>query len=167
VEAPKVSNRRVDLLGELPDGNRVHIELQSRNEEDFPLRMAEYLFGIRRKYGKLPRQVALNVGEAPMLQDDRIEGPDCSVRFHLVDIRSLDGEQLLASANKLLVRGCRRKPFYGVIALSLNRAENTGRFTGREFPPRHNCRELPRPRRQPLFRRTDATPATGRFPERS
>jgi hypothetical protein len=46
VEAPKVSNRRVDLLGELPGGNLVHIELQSRNEKDFPMRMAEYLFGI-------------------------------------------------------------------------------------------------------------------------
>jgi uncharacterized protein DUF4351 len=33
VEAPKVSNRRVDLLGELPDGSLVHIELQSRNEK--------------------------------------------------------------------------------------------------------------------------------------
>lgn len=99
VEAPKVSNRRVDLLGELPDGNLVHIELQSRNENDFPLRMAEYLFGIRRKYGKLPRQVALYVGEAPMLMDDGMEGPDVSVRFHLVDIRELDGEQLLASAH--------------------------------------------------------------------
>ena len=27
IEAPKVSNRRVDLLRELPDGNLVHIEL--------------------------------------------------------------------------------------------------------------------------------------------
>ena len=61
--------------------------------------MAEYLFGIQRKYGKLPRQVALYVGEAPLLMNDRIEGPDCSVRFHLIDIRSLDGEQLLASTN--------------------------------------------------------------------
>jgi hypothetical protein len=26
VEAPKVSNRRVDLFGEVPDGNLVHIE---------------------------------------------------------------------------------------------------------------------------------------------
>jgi hypothetical protein len=51
VEAPKVSTRRVDLLGELPDGNLVHIELQSRNEKDFPLRMVEYLFGIGRQYG--------------------------------------------------------------------------------------------------------------------
>src|SRR5580658_4154128 len=30
---------------------------------------------------------------------DRIEGPHVSVRFHLVDIRDLDGEKLLASAN--------------------------------------------------------------------
>ena len=34
-----------------------------------------------------------------MLMDDRIEGPDVSVRFHLLDIRELDGEQLLGSAN--------------------------------------------------------------------
>jgi hypothetical protein len=99
VEAPKVSNRRVDLLGELPDGNLVHIELQSRNERDFPLGMAEYLFGIRRRCGKLPRQVVLYVGEAPLRMKDRIEGPDVSVRFHLVDIRDLDGERLLASAD--------------------------------------------------------------------
>lgn len=93
VEAPKVNNRRVDLLGELPDGNLVHIELQSRNEKDFALRMAEYAFGIRRKYGHLPHQVALYVGEAPLRMKDRIEGPDVSVRFHLVDIRNLDGER--------------------------------------------------------------------------
>jgi predicted transposase YdaD len=99
VEAPKVSNQRVDLLGELPDGNLVHIELQSRNEKDFPLRMAEYLFGIRRRYGRLPRQVALYVGEAPLRMKDCIEGPDAFVRFHLVDIRDLDGERLLASTN--------------------------------------------------------------------
>jgi predicted transposase YdaD len=99
VEAPKVSNRRVDLLGELPDGNLVHIELQSRNEKNFPLRMAEYLFGIGRQYGRLPRQVALYVGEAPLRMKERVEGPGVSVRFQLVDIRDLDGERLLASTN--------------------------------------------------------------------
>src|ERR1022692_3618335 len=99
VEAPKVSNRRVDLLGELPDGNLVHIELQSRNEKDFPLRMAEYLFGIGLRYGRLPRHVVLYVGEAPLRMKDRVEGLDVSVRFHLVDVRDLDGEELLASAH--------------------------------------------------------------------
>jgi hypothetical protein len=72
VEAPKVSNRRVDLLGGLPDGNLVHIELQSRNEKDFPLRMAEYLFGIGLRYGRLPRQAVLYVGEAPLRMKDRV-----------------------------------------------------------------------------------------------
>jgi hypothetical protein len=97
VEAPNVSNRRVDLLGELPDGNLVHIELQSRNEKDFPMRMAEYLFGIGLRYGRLPRQVVLYVGEAPLRMKDCVEAPGVSVQFHLVDIRDLDGERLLAS----------------------------------------------------------------------
>jgi hypothetical protein len=99
VEAPKVNNRRVDLLGELPDGILVHIELQSRNEKDFPLRMAEYLFGIGLRYGRLPRQVVLYVGEAPLRMKNHVESPDARVRFHLVDIRDLDGEELLASPN--------------------------------------------------------------------
>ena len=81
VESPKVSNRRVDLLGELPDGNLIHIELQSRNEKDLPWRMAEYLFGIGRQYGRLPRQVVLYVGEAPMRMKDRVEGPDVLCDF--------------------------------------------------------------------------------------
>jgi hypothetical protein len=86
MESPKVGNRRVDLLGELPDRNLVHIELQSRNEKDFAMRMAEYLFDIGRQYGRLPRQVALYVGEAPLRMKDRVESPGVSVRFHLVDI---------------------------------------------------------------------------------
>lgn len=99
-ELPLVNNRRVDLLGESPDGELTHIELQAWNETDFPLRIAEYLFGIGRRYGRLPRQVVLYVGEARLSMPDRIEGPDYFVRFHMVDIRDLDGEQLLASDNR-------------------------------------------------------------------
>ena len=99
VEVPKVNNRRVDLLGESPDGALVHIELQFRNERHFALRMAEYLFGISRRSGRLPRQVVLYVGEARLRMKSSIEGPDLSFRFHMVDIRDLDGERLLASEN--------------------------------------------------------------------
>lgn len=99
-ELPQVNNRRVDLLGESPDGELTQIELQAWNELDFPLRMGEYLFGIGRRYGRLPRQVVLYVGEARLSMPDRIEGPDYLVRFHMVDIRDLDGEQLLASDNR-------------------------------------------------------------------
>ncbi len=101
VEAPKVSNRRVDLLGELPDGNLVHIELQSRNaRRTSALRIAEYVRQSGGIAGELPRQVALSTSEmSPLRMKDHIEGLGVYVRFDLVDIRDLDGEQLLASAN--------------------------------------------------------------------
>jgi hypothetical protein len=99
VEAPLVRNLRVDLLGESPDGELVHIELQSRNENDFPLRMGEYSFGVALRHGRLPRQVALYVGAEPLRMKNEIAGPGWTFRFHLVDIRDLDGELLLASDN--------------------------------------------------------------------
>jgi hypothetical protein len=99
VEAPLVRNLRVDLLGESPDGELVHIELQSRNEKDFPLRMSEYSFGVALRYGRLPRQVALYVGAEPLRMKSEVAGQGWAYRFHLVDIRDLDGEVLLASAN--------------------------------------------------------------------
>lgn len=99
VELPKVNNRRLDLLGERPDGELFGIELQSRNEKHFPFRMGAYLFGAAEQYGRLPRQIVLYVGEARLRMKDRIETPDLTYRFHLVDIRDLDGEALLASPN--------------------------------------------------------------------
>jgi hypothetical protein len=41
------------------------------------------------------KKVVLYVGEAALRMKDRVESPDASVRFHLVDIRDLDGEELL------------------------------------------------------------------------
>ena len=99
VELPKVNNPRMDLLGEAEDGTRWGIELQARNEKNFPYRMGYYLFGSAERSGRLNRQIALYVGEAPLRMKDRVEGPDISYRFHLVDIRDLDGERLLASAS--------------------------------------------------------------------
>ena len=99
VEAPQVNNRRVDLLGESPKGDLVHIELQARNEKDFSLRMGEYLFGIARRYKRIPRQVALYVGERPLRMKASVEGSGWTYRFRLVDIRDLNGDHLLASEN--------------------------------------------------------------------
>jgi len=99
VETPQVRNLRLDLPGQLPDKQLVAIEFQSRNEKDFPMRMGEYLFATGRTYGRLPRQIVLYVGEPPLRMKDRIETPDLSFRFHLVDIRDPDGVALLASRN--------------------------------------------------------------------
>lgn len=99
VETPLVRNLRVDLLGETADGELIHIELQSKNDATFPLRMGEYSFAVALRHGRLPRQVALYVGSDTLRIKNEIEGPGGVFRFHLTDIRELDGELLLASKN--------------------------------------------------------------------
>src|SRR5580704_4368084 len=74
VETPLVRNLRVDLLGESPDGELIHIELQSRNEKDFPLRMGEYSFGVALRHGRIPRQIALYVGAEPLRMKNEVVG---------------------------------------------------------------------------------------------
>jgi hypothetical protein len=99
VELPKVNNPRVDLLGARPNGELIHLEFQSRNEKELAVRMGEYLFAIAKRYGRVPRQIVLYVGEKRLRMDRSLIAPDLNYRFHLVDIRDLDGEALLASKN--------------------------------------------------------------------
>ena len=98
VELPKVQNLRLDLLGETVDRSLIHLELQSSNDAAMPLRMAEYCLGIFRSLGRFPRQVLLYVGEAPLRMNSELRGPDVWFRYRAVDIRDLDGDRLLESA---------------------------------------------------------------------
>ena len=97
VELPKVQNRRLDLLGETVDGGLVHLELQSSHDASMPLRMAEYCLGIFRRFGRLPHQVVLYVGEPALHMGNQLLGPRVWFRYELIDIRQLDGETLLES----------------------------------------------------------------------
>lgn len=96
-ELPIVSSRRVDLLGEDAEGNLAHIELQSRNDPEMPLRMAEYALAIHRKFGRFPRQLVLYVGQKPLTMSSSLEAPNVFFRCRIADIRELDAEILLAS----------------------------------------------------------------------
>jgi len=97
IELPKVRNLRMDLLGETSDGGLIHIELQSGNDAAMPLRMAEYCLGVYRLFGKIPRQVLLYVGEAPLRMESEIRGSDLFFHYRMIDIRQLDGDSLLES----------------------------------------------------------------------
>jgi hypothetical protein len=97
VELPKVQNLRLDLLGETVDGGLIHLELQSGNDPAMPLRMIEYCLGVRRVFGRFPRQILLYVGEAPLHMEAELHGPDLSFAYRLIDIRWLDGDRLLES----------------------------------------------------------------------
>jgi hypothetical protein len=99
VEKPKVQNLRVDMLGAFEDGELAEIEFQSTNDARLPVRMGEYLFAAARIHGRMPRQIVLYVGDAPMRMSNGIAGPDFWLRYHLIDARDLDGDALLASEN--------------------------------------------------------------------
>jgi hypothetical protein len=59
--------------------------------------MGEYLFAIARRFGRVPMQIVLYVGPARMRMKDHIAEEGLSYRCHIVDVRDLDGERLLAS----------------------------------------------------------------------
>ncbi len=64
--AYKTEERQADLLGHAPDGTLVHIELQSTNDGDMALRMARYYLDIYGRYGQIPRQAVLYMGQDPV-----------------------------------------------------------------------------------------------------
>ena len=97
VELPKVTNPRIDLLGETGIGDLVHIELQSTNDPKMPVRMLAYGLRILEQYDRFPVQVVLYVGAAPLRMRNRLRLPGLSFEYRLIDIRTLDGPQLCES----------------------------------------------------------------------
>src|ERR1051325_8643030 len=63
----------------------------------WPSRMAEYALGIYRLFERFPQQFCLYVGEPPLRMPDRLRGPGFAVEYTLIDVRSLDGNDLLES----------------------------------------------------------------------
>ena len=60
---PKVEERRVDLLTRLEDNTLFHLEIQSIDDKNMPLRMLKYATLIYEKYQEFPKQLVLYVGE--------------------------------------------------------------------------------------------------------
>jgi hypothetical protein len=97
VELPKVQNPRIDLLGETADRGLIHIELQSTNDRQMPLRMAEYYLAIYRRYRRFARQIVVYVGNRKLSMASKLSGPAGHFSYDLVDLRDLDNSSLLAS----------------------------------------------------------------------
>ncbi len=97
VEFSEVRDRRVDLLGETADDRLIHVELQSTNDPDMALRMAEYSYAIFRQFRRFPEQSVLYVGMAPLRMESRLAGPHGAFECPIRDVREFDAEPLLAS----------------------------------------------------------------------
>ena len=59
VELPEVQQTHVDLLFESAQSipELIHLELQSTNDPQLPLRMAKYSLRVYRKFQRFPRQI--------------------------------------------------------------------------------------------------------------
>jgi len=97
-ELPNPRFLRMDLLGEADDGRLIHLELQSFNDPEMAFRMAEYGLGVYRVYERFPQQFCLYVGDEPMNMPDVLRGPGFTAEYKLIDARTLDGNELLDSA---------------------------------------------------------------------
>jgi len=110
VEYPEVRQRRPDLVLELDDGRLYHLEIQSGPDAEMPWRMLEYYALIRRCYNRAPLQQILYVGAGPMQLADRIEEAPLQFHYKIIDIRTIDCRELLASPeieDNLLALLCR------------------------------------------------------------
>jgi predicted transposase YdaD len=96
-ELPKVQNLRVDLLGEMADGELVQIEVQSTNQPGIGFRMLEYLVHVNRLYGRVPRQILLYVGRDRLRMDSQFQWANGRAGFTLIDMRDVDGEPFVTS----------------------------------------------------------------------
>jgi predicted transposase YdaD len=97
VELQKISSQYADLLAETASGRLCHIELQAVNDPQMAVRMLEYASRVYRIFGRFPEQTVLYVGRKPMRMQARMEAERLTFQYRLVDIRTLDGRQLLAS----------------------------------------------------------------------
>jgi predicted transposase YdaD len=94
-----VQQTRVDLLFESAQSipELIHLELQSTNDPQLSLRMAEYSLRVYRKFQRFPRQIVLYVGDAEMRMPAELVSNNHICRFTIMDIRTLDSEPLLNS----------------------------------------------------------------------
>jgi len=68
LQASEVQQTGLDLLFESAQSipELIHLELQSTNHPQLPLRMAEYSLRVYRKFQRFRRQIVLYVGDAKM-----------------------------------------------------------------------------------------------------
>ena len=97
VEFHRTIARRADLVARLGNGRLLHVEFQSRNDNDFVYREGIYCLLIGRQYRLPVEQVVLYVGQAKMSMKSRLNAGSTKVSIRLIDIREFDVDMFLRS----------------------------------------------------------------------
>ena len=97
VEQPRVNNPRADLLARCGDGKLRHVEIETTNDPDMARRKAEYYMGFWRLLDQHVEQVLLFASRRPLTMSPVFETPSMRFEFRILDLKTWDGEPLLAS----------------------------------------------------------------------
>ncbi|MBF0537039.1 MAG: hypothetical protein HQL03_02170 [Nitrospirae bacterium] len=100
VQFPDVAVRYVDIAFETASGgNIVQIEMQSTNDNNMLGSMFLYAGFIYNQHRKLPVQIVLYIGNKPLNMESSMESGLIRYAYQLIDIRTIDGNQLIDSDN--------------------------------------------------------------------
>ncbi len=97
IEQPDVRNLRADILARVTGGSLRHVELQIRNDPEIGLRELDYYVGFQRLLKEHVEQIVLYAGREPLTMKPLFESPSTQHKFRIVDVRQMDGEDLLES----------------------------------------------------------------------
>ena len=100
VKLPKILEKEADLIFSDQHRNIYHIEIQSFNDKDMPLRMLLYFSLILANYGKAPLQYVIYVGEEPLKMENSLKIGNLEFSYKLVNLsEEIPCEELLSSSN--------------------------------------------------------------------
>ncbi|MBF0338850.1 MAG: hypothetical protein HQL05_13600 [Nitrospirae bacterium] len=99
VQFPDIQTRQPDIVIKTSDGTMIHIEIQSTNDSTMLKRMYLYSGFIYNQYDVLPIQIVLYIGKKPLNMLSSIEFGTIKYAYRLVDIRTIDGNQLFIGNN--------------------------------------------------------------------
>jgi len=97
IEQPDVRNLRVDILVRGTDAGLRHVEFQTKNDPEIGLRELDYYVGFQRLLKEHVEQIVLYAGREPLTMKPVFESPSTHHKFRILDIRQMDGEDLLES----------------------------------------------------------------------
>ncbi|WP_156033232.1 hypothetical protein [Candidatus Magnetobacterium casense] len=97
VQFPDIQLREADIVIEAPDGEIIHIEIQSTNDAIMLERMYLYSAFIYNQHKRLPIQIVLYVGNKPLNMKHSMGAGLINYAYRLIDIRNFDGDPLIDS----------------------------------------------------------------------
>jgi len=96
---PSVEEKEADLIVELEDNEIYHIEVQTTNDPNMPLRMLYYAIAIYKTHNKFPKQIVLYIGENNINIKNSLKFNNNYFSYEVKNIKDIDCTPLIESNN--------------------------------------------------------------------